>query len=131
MTPTFFESSASPADAEVARLKRECLEWQAALHWAETEARQCGFTGSLREPGPALLEILNERDGLTAEVARLRKNIATLLANIADPGFCGKNGNGCGQEIWWAKTKLGKAAPLNADGSSHFGTCAFRKGAKT
>lgn len=67
-------------------------------------------------------------DPRDAEIARLRKNIATLLQNLGDPGFCGsKTGGGCGQEIWWVKTRAGKAAPMNADGSSHFGTCEFAR----
>lgn len=69
----------------------------------------------------------DETDPRDTELARLRKNIATLLQNLGDPGFCGKHGNGCGQEIWWVKTRAGKAAPMNADGSSHFGTCEFAR----
>ncbi len=29
----------------------------------------------------------------------------------------------CGQTVYWATTLKGKKAPLNTDGTSHFGSC--------
>lgn len=72
----------------------------------------------------------SDLDPRDAEIARLKRNISTLLGNIATAAFCGSDGNGCGAEIWWIKTRLGKSAPVNADGASHFGTCPFARNFK-
>lgn len=89
------------------------------------------MTEPLFPSGPREIEVM--RMQFEEEVIRLKKNVATPLQNLGVPGFCGSKGNGCGQEIWWVKTRAGKAAPMNADGASHFGTCEFarnfRKGA--
>lgn len=38
---------------------------------------------------------------------------------VGDDGIC----RGCQAEIVWIMTKNGKSAPMNPDGTSHFGTC--------
>lgn len=65
---------------ELAEAERQSLEWQAALHHAETEARQCGFTGSIREPGPALLAILQARDEALDLVGSAREELVETRA---------------------------------------------------
>jgi hypothetical protein len=52
--------------------------------------------------------------------ARLRSNIAKLLANVGDKGQC----RGCGAEIWWiTHNKSGKKVPYTPEGLNHFADC--------
>lgn len=39
--------------------------------------------------------------------------------SVGDAGTC----RSCGAVIAWVKTKNGKSAPMNLDGTSHFATC--------
>ena|GEM_PF-6536872 len=53
-------------------------------------------------------------------VEEYRDRIEKLLAiSGADKGRC----RACGKEIWWLKTKSGKAMPWTRDGVSHFADC--------
>jgi len=54
-----------------------------------------------------------------ATVQELYSNIATLLKAIGDEGKC----RGCGQQIWWVRTKSGKRMPVTAAGLCHFADC--------
>lgn len=38
---------------------------------------------------------------------------------VPDLGIC----RSCGAPIWWIRTKAGKRAPVDADGTNHFATC--------
>jgi hypothetical protein len=54
------------------------------------------------------------------EVLIARANtLGRLLRTVGDFGEC----RGCSAIIWWVTTKTGRAAPYNADGTSHFATC--------
>lgn len=60
----------------------------------------------------------------TACVAWYRSNVKLLMATLgADAAEC----KSCKAPIWWIKTKAGKAAPIDADGLNHFGSCAHAK----
>jgi hypothetical protein len=39
------------------------------------------------------------------------------------PGSVSHPCAGCGEPIYWIKTKAGASMPLNPDGTSHFATC--------
>lgn len=52
------------------------------------------------------------------------QKMSNLLKYIGSPGQCGAGSRpGCGAAIWWVTTNKGKAAPINVDGTPHFGTC--------
>ena len=39
------------------------------------------------------------------------------------PGSVAQPCRGCGDPVYWIKTKAGQNMPLNPDGTSHFATC--------
>ena len=59
------------------------------------------------------------------EVAALRKNMAILLRNIGDPGYC--TGKACRAEIFWLVHRNGKRTPYTQDGANHFIDCPDRE----
>jgi hypothetical protein len=56
------------------------------------------------------------------EVERLRKNILGLLNRAAGYSHC--RAQECRAEVWFLKHLDGTTGVYNADGSSHFTTCA-------
>lgn len=59
----------------------------------------------------------------------MRKQIKYEIPPDADRSICGKGRakwrgySGCGNEIWWVKTKKGKFMPVDPDGTPHWATC--------
>lgn len=49
----------------------------------------------------------------------LEARILALLRVVGNPALC----RGCGAEIFWIKTRAGKAAPYTPAGVNHFSDC--------
>lgn len=49
---------------------------------------------------------------------------SSKYGEIDGEGVCGNaNRPGCGQVIWWVKTRRGKSMPVNEDDTCHWETC--------
>ena len=88
----------------------------------------------LFEDEPSEVRSLGPAPDTIACMERLRvleKNILLLLKNVGNPAFCGRQGNGCGREIYWVMHNNGKKTPYDPTGENHFSTCpnraAFKK----
>jgi hypothetical protein len=74
-------------------------------------------------------------DAIDAELEAVKTAVAEISRPVpTPPGFVIPDGytlqsigrcrsSECGERIAWARTPKGRTAPLNPDGSNHFGTC--------